>query len=149
MLPQDEIDALLNNAQAAVDALATDVGTTGAPAHARPAASSGGAAVAVAPRPVARTAAPSRRASKIESILKLKVPVVVRLAERKMPVSQVVRMAPGTILEFDRTVGEELDLMINNAAIGRGLAVKAGEHFGLRITAIDSVAGRIQTLGGK
>ena len=58
-----------------------------------------------------------------------------------------MNLGPGTILEFDRTVDQELDLMISNRQIGCGVAVKVNEHFGLRITYIGDVKERINSLG--
>jgi flagellar motor switch protein FliN/FliY len=80
-------------------------------------------------------------------VLKLRVPVVVRLAQRPMVLKDIMRMAPGTILEFDRSVDSELDLLVNNQTIGTGAAVKVNEHFGLRIQHIGNVRQRINSLG--
>jgi flagellar motor switch protein FliN len=82
-------------------------------------------------------------------ILRLQVPVIVRLAERTMPLAEIVNLSSGAILEFDKPAEAELDLMINNKCIGQGQAVKVGENFGLRITAIGSVRDRIVALGPK
>lgn len=82
-------------------------------------------------------------------ILRLQVPVIVRLAERTMPLAEIVNLSSGAILEFDKPAEAELDLMINNKCIGQGQAVKVGENFGLRITVIGSVRDRIVALGPK
>jgi len=57
------------------------------------------------------------------------LPVIVKLAERKMPLSNIVGLAAGAILEFDKPSDSPLDLMINNKSIGLGQAVKVGENF--------------------
>lgn len=85
----------------------------------------------------------------IERILKLKVPVIVQLAERSMDLSTIVNMSTGAILEFEKPSDAELSLMINNKRIGQGHAVKVGENFGLRINGIGSVRERIEALGNK
>ena len=82
-------------------------------------------------------------------ILRLQVPVIVRLAERTMPLAEIVNLSSGAIVEFDKLAEAELDLMINNKCIGKGQAVKVGENFGLRITAVGSVRDRIVALGPK
>jgi len=136
MFSQEEIDAVLADAQQAVATLADDV-----------------QAVATAPQPpspapVATTAAfvPSP-AERLDRTLKLSVPVLVRLAHQSMSIGEIMRIGPGTILEFNRTVASELDLMINNCQIGQGIAVKVGERFGLRITSIGNIQERIDSLG--
>lgn len=143
MLPQDDIDAVLRDAQSAVDELTSDVGQLvdegdGASSH----SPSTGTATIAAP---ARTATAS--AVRVDRILKLRVPLIVRLAQRQIRLSTIMKMGPGTILEFERSVNEDLDLMISNCKIGSGVAVKVNESFGLRITRIDGVEKRIDSLG--
>lgn len=74
--------------------------------------------------------------SNLNQILKLDVPVMVRLAARQIPLGDVLRLVPGAILELGKDAEGELDLMINNRAIGSGSAVKVGENFGIRLTYI-------------
>lgn len=161
MLSQDNIDSLLQDAQSAVDSLAGDVQTIaegpepGQDSDASPSVGSPPPAVPQAqtqPPPVAVT--PSlptglSASDRVQRILKLRVPVVVRLAQRPMKMSLLMKMAPGTILEFDRRVDRELALLANNHQIGVGFAVKADEHFGLRITFVGDVKQRIESLRGK
>jgi flagellar motor switch protein FliN len=84
----------------------------------------------------------------LKTILKLRVPVIVRVGQRHMPMDDVLALGPGAILEMDKPADEELDLLINNKAIGSGTAVKVGENFGIRITAIGSHRERVEALGG-
>jgi len=80
--------------------------------------------------------------------LKLEVPVIVKLAERKLLLSEVMRLGVGAIIEFVKSNDEPLQLLINNKPIGVGEAVKVGENFGLRITQIGDIKQIIQSLGG-
>ncbi len=73
-------------------------------------------------------------ASPIESFASLEVPIIVRLGEREMPVREVLKLVPGSIIELPKSADEELDLMVNNRRIGSGTAVKIGENFGIRIS---------------
>lgn len=148
MFTQDDIDAVLNQAQTAVDSLARDVtdlaakpstAPTPVAEQAAPPAPTGGAPAAFCPPQ------PSSEA-RLARIRRLRVPVVVRLAQRHMSVSEVLKIVPGSILEFDQTVDRELDLLVNNHRIGAGVAVKVDEHFGLRVTGIGDVRERIQSL---
>ncbi len=79
----------------------------------------------------------------VSRILKLEVPVIVRLARRQLPLKDVLRLAHGSILELDRGSEEPMHLMINDRVIGEGEAVKVGEHFGLRVTGIGDVRDRL------
>src|SRR3984957_6922106 len=69
----------------------------------------------------------------LERILRLQVPVIVKLAERKLQLSEVMRLGVGAIIEFIKSSEEPLELLINNKVIGVGEAVKVGENFGIRL----------------
>ena len=87
-------------------------------------------------------------AEELQRILRLQVPVIVKLAERKLMLSEVMRLGTGAIIEFAKSSDEPLVLLINNKPIGLGETVKVGENFGLRITQIGDVKSIIATLGG-
>lgn len=85
--------------------------------------------------------------SDISAILKLRVPVIVRLGHRRMAMDDVLALRPGAIIELSKQADQPLDLMVNNKAIGVGSAVKIGENFGLRVTTIGDPRDRIASLG--
>ena len=83
----------------------------------------------------------------LQRILRLHVPVIVKLAERKLLLSEVMRLGTGAIIEFAKSSDEPLQLLINNKVIGVGETVKVGENFGLRITQIGDLKQIIASLG--
>ncbi len=68
------------------------------------------------------------------SLLRVKVPVVVTLAKKRQPVSRIVELGPGCIIQFDKSCEEMLDLCLGDRMVANGEAVKVGDKFGLRIT---------------
>jgi flagellar motor switch protein FliN/FliY len=82
-------------------------------------------------------------------ILKMQVPVIVKLADRKLLLSEVMRLGTGAIIEFSKRSDEPLQLLINNKAIAIGEAVKVGENFGLRLTQIGEIKQIIRALSGR
>jgi len=96
-----------------------------------------------------RKEAPPPSLGELERILRLEVPVIVRLAERKLNMSEVMRLGTGAIIEFFKASDEPLELLINNKVIGAGEAVKVGENFGLRITQIGDVKSVIRSMGSE
>jgi flagellar motor switch protein FliN len=85
---------------------------------------------------------PRRRTGKREfppftlSLLRVKVPVVVTLAENRQKLGRILEIGPGQILQFDKSCEETLDLEAGNCKIASGEAVKVGDKFGLRIISI-------------
>ncbi|MDZ4753743.1 MAG: FliM/FliN family flagellar motor switch protein [Phycisphaerae bacterium] len=84
----------------------------------------------------------------LNSILRLEVPVIVQIAETSMPLSDVIALNYGAIIELPRIVGEDFEILVNNKVIGTGTAVKVGEHFGIRMKSIGDVRDRLQAMGG-
>ena len=97
--------------------------------------------------PVLRSPQSTPSANELRRILHMHVPVIVKLAERKLTLSEVMRLGPGAIIEFIKSNEEPLELLINNKAIGLGDAVKVGENFGLKISQIGDVKEVIRSLG--
>jgi flagellar motor switch protein FliN/FliY len=87
--------------------------------------------------------------SEVKRILRLGVPVIVKLAERKLTLAEVMRLGVGAIIEFSKSSDEPLELLVNNKAIGVGEAVKVGENFGLKISQIGDVKQIIKSLGNR
>lgn len=86
--------------------------------------------------------------SNLDQILKLDVPIIVRLAERLLPLGEVLRLVPGAILELGKDADGELDLLVNNRVVGSGSAVKVGENFGIRLSYIGDPKDREAAGGG-
>ena len=97
-------------------------------------------------RPAAVVPAQPAR-GELARILRLEVPVIVKLADRKLLLSEVMRLGAGAIIEFVKSSSEPLELLINNKVIAVGETVKVGENFGLRLTRIGDIRQVIQSLG--
>lgn len=112
-----------------------------------PAGPTGSEAVPATPvvenRPIDLSGAPDE----VKTLLRVRVPVIVQLARRKLPLGAVRGLSVGTIIEFDKCFEGPLDLLINNHHIGTGEAIKVGEHFGLRTHSIDSAVNRVRAMG--
>lgn len=92
---------------------------------------------------------PPPSTGELNRILRLQVPVIVKLADRKLNMNEVMRLGVGAIIEFFKASDEPLELLINNKVIGVGEAVKVGENFGLRITQIGDVKTVIRSMGNE
>lgn len=102
-----------------------------------------------APKPApARPVAPIREAEEdigdrlarlpahTRSLLKIGLPVAATLAATRQPISRIVELGPGSILQFDKSCDQPITLFVNNQPVAEGEAVKVGEKFGLRITSM-------------
>ncbi len=111
------------------------------PAAEKPASASD--APAPQPQPKTQPRPGVRRPAKISdlpdysrSLLKIKVPVVVTLAEKRQTLGKVVELCPGSIIHFEKSCEEMLELDVGGHRVAIGEAIKVGDKFGLRITSI-------------
>lgn len=73
---------------------------------------------------------------RVRRILPLTVKVSVRVAEKKIDVAQLANLCPGTLIMFQKSCDDLLDLYVNNQHYAQGEAVKIGEKFGLKVNAV-------------
>jgi flagellar motor switch protein FliN/FliY len=69
-------------------------------------------------------------------LLKIRVPVRVTLASQRKSIQEIIELGPGSIVKFDKTCDEALELTVGDRPIATGEVVKVGDKFGLRIGSI-------------
>jgi flagellar motor switch protein FliN/FliY len=80
------------------------------------------------------TGPPSKESlSNVSRLLKLQLPLIVKLAEKVESLDKVLNFSEGHIIEFEKSSDGLLELLVVNKVIGTGEAVKIGENFGIRI----------------
>jgi flagellar motor switch/type III secretory pathway protein FliN len=70
------------------------------------------------------------------SMLKVSMPVSVHLATKRESVQEIVEIVPGSIIKFDKGCDELLHMVVGGQAVAEGEAVKVGDKFGFRVTAM-------------
>jgi flagellar motor switch protein FliN len=70
------------------------------------------------------------------SLLHIQVPVAVTLAAQKLPVGRIVELGTGALLQFEKSCEDMLELEVNGHRIAVGEAVKVGDKFGIRLSAM-------------
>jgi flagellar motor switch protein FliN/FliY len=58
------------------------------------------------------------------------------LGKTTMPVSQLLRLGRGAVVELDRKVGESIDILVNNRLVARGEVVVVDDRLGVTMTEI-------------
>ncbi|MEO0476218.1 MAG: FliM/FliN family flagellar motor switch protein [Planctomycetota bacterium] len=87
-------------------------------------------------------------ATDVDTILKLKVPLIVTVGQQRTSLETVLGFGPGSIVELNKDADEPLEILINNKQVGTGEAIKVGENFGVRITEMLPAEERVQAMGG-
>ncbi len=84
--------------------------------------------------------------SKIDLILDVTLPVSVELGRSRMQIQDILKLAPGSVIELDKSAGDPVELFINDRPIAKGEVVIIDENFGVRLTSIVTASERIRTL---
>ena len=58
------------------------------------------------------------------------MPVRVTLASQRKSIQEIIELGPGSIVKFDKTCDEPLELCIGDRPIAQGEVVKVGDKFG-------------------
>jgi len=77
-----------------------------------------------------------RNASDLEAVFDVPVRVSVVLGRTKMPVSNLLKLDTGTVIELDRQVGEAVEIFINERLVARGEIVLVEDRLGVTMTEI-------------
>ncbi len=79
-------------------------------------------------------------------ILDIPLRVTVELGRTKMPVSELLNLGQGSVIELNKLAGEPMEVFVNDKLIARGEAVVVNEKFGVRLTDIISTRERVEQL---
>lgn len=75
-------------------------------------------------------------------LAEVELEVTVELGRRQLPLSDVLNLTNGSVIELEKLVGEPLQIFANGRLIAEGEAVVIDEQFGVRITALASTRQR-------
>ena len=107
--------------------------------------SSGGPRPVSAPASVASVAFPDLGAESIGGdgadanfalLAEVELEVTVELGRRRLPLSDLLQLTTGSVVELEKLVGEPLEVYANGRLIAEGEAVVIDEQFGVRITGL-------------
>ena len=82
----------------------------------------------------------------LKLILDIAVEIRVEVGNSRLTISELLNLAPGSIIELDRTAGSPADLLVNGTKIGQGDVVVVDESYGIRLTKLVDPQDRINSL---
>jgi flagellar motor switch protein FliN/FliY len=96
--------------------------------------SEGAASTAVAE---GKTPAPdTTQPADLSAVYDVPVQLAAVLGRTSMPVSQLLRLGRGAVVELDRKVGEPIDIFVNNRLVARGEVIIDDGHLSVTMTEI-------------
>lgn len=86
--------------------------------------------------PIVAPAGAAGAASGLEVLHDVQMAVTAELGRTRMPLRDILLLAPGSVIELDRAASAPVDVMVNGTLIARGEVVVVDEEFGIRINEI-------------
>jgi flagellar motor switch protein FliN len=79
-------------------------------------------------------ASPRSTDRRLEAVLDVDLPLIVRFGRAVMPLRQVADLGPGSVVDMGRSPDEPVDLLVGERVIARGEVVIVAGNYGVRIT---------------
>jgi len=74
----------------------------------------------------------------LERLMQIELPLAVALGQAVLPIHEVLKMTPGSLIELNRTVDDYVDLVVHGTVVARGEIVSVKGNYGVRIKQIIS-----------
>ncbi len=72
----------------------------------------------------------------VEGLRDVPVSVSIELGRVRLPLAEVLALAPGSLVLLDRAAHEPVDLFVGGRSYARGEVVVVGDKYGIRITSL-------------
>ncbi|MFN4009949.1 flagellar motor switch protein FliN [Pannonibacter sp.] len=76
----------------------------------------------------------AQSAADLEAVFDVPVRISAVLGHSRLHVSDLLKLASGTVLELDRKVGEAIDIYVNDRLVARGEVVLVEDKLGVTMT---------------
>ena len=82
----------------------------------------------------------------IALLLDVELEASLRFGCRELPLSEVLDLGPGDVVELDRQVTDPVDLIVGDKIVARGEVVLVNGNFGLRVTEVAEPRKRLESI---
>jgi flagellar motor switch protein FliN len=72
----------------------------------------------------------------VELLLDVELEASLRFGSKEMPLSEVLDLGPGDVVQLERHVSDPVDLIVGDKIVARGEVVLVNGNFGLRVTEV-------------
>ena len=72
----------------------------------------------------------------MEALMDVEVEITAVLGMSLMPISQILKLGRGAVVELNRNVGDDIDVHANNRLVAKGEVIVVDDRLGVTITEI-------------
>ncbi len=74
--------------------------------------------------------------TEVEALLDVEVEITAVLGTTHMPISQILKLGRGAVVELNRSVGEDIEVEANNRLVAKGEVIVVDDRLGVTMTEI-------------
>ena len=91
---------------------------------------------------------PTAARNSLDAALIKNIPVTisVEVGRSVLKISDLLRLAQGSVVELDRIAGEPIDLLVHDTVVAQGEVVLVNDRYGIRLTRVVTAAERLKNL---
>lgn len=83
-------------------------------------------------------AGPSRYGTVLDTLMDVELPVRILLGTKEMPLSEVMALRAGAVVDFDTPLGEPVEVIINGRTVAKGQVVLIDGNYGVRVSEVSA-----------
>ncbi|HEY6487932.1 MAG: flagellar motor switch protein FliN [Terracidiphilus sp.] len=83
---------------------------------------------------------------RFDLLLDVELEATLRFGCRELPLSEILELGPGDVVELDRHVTDPVDLIVSDKIVARGEVVLVNGNFGLRVTEVAAPRKRLESI---
>ena len=84
--------------------------------------------------------------NRIDVILDIDLPVVVRFGHTELPIRALTRLGPGSVIDLGRSPDDPVEVLVSNRVVAHGEVVIVGGNYGVRILDVASQNERARSM---
>ncbi len=78
----------------------------------------------------------SKPTTDVEALMDVEVEITAVLGTTNMPISQILKLGRGAVVELNRSVGEDIEVHANNRLVAKGEVIVVDDRLGVTMTEI-------------
>jgi flagellar motor switch protein FliN/FliY len=98
------------------------------------------------PAPATVVAGSDATDERIEVLLDIDLPLVVRFGRTELPLRQLTQLGPGSVIDLGRSPDDPVEVLVSNRVVARGEVVVVSGSYGVRILDVVSQRERVRSM---
>jgi flagellar motor switch protein FliN len=87
--------------------------------------------------------------NKLDILLDIPITITVEIGSKSMPIEEILKLAPSSVIDLDRYLNEPIDLKVNGVLVAKGELYQVDDNFAIKITEILTKEERVRLVSSQ